>query len=205
MKYNFMKKILISLSIIAAVGATVVGVTRAYFSDTETSTGNTFSAGTLDLNLNGGNTNVVKFTVADVKPGDSGTGTWTVNNVGSLAGYLDLESISVVNDDNNCNEPESEVDATCTLTGGGELGANMNISLFVDTDNDGTLDGGETTIYAGTLDGIASSYDQNLALAASGTNYITLNWSISTDVGNIIQSDKATLDLTFELAQTSGQ
>jgi len=45
------KKILISLSIIAAVAAIVVGATTAFFSDTETSTGNTFTAGAIDLKI----------------------------------------------------------------------------------------------------------------------------------------------------------
>ena len=40
-----------SLAIIAAIGAIVVGATTAYFSDTETSTGNTFTAGNLDLKI----------------------------------------------------------------------------------------------------------------------------------------------------------
>ncbi len=46
-----MKKIIFSLAIIAAIGAIVVGATTAYFSDTETSTGNTFTAGNLDLKI----------------------------------------------------------------------------------------------------------------------------------------------------------
>jgi len=46
-----MKKILISLSIIGAVAAIAVGVTFALFNDTETSTGNIFTAGTLDLKV----------------------------------------------------------------------------------------------------------------------------------------------------------
>jgi len=45
------KKILISLSIIGVVAALAVGGTIAYFSDTETSTGNTFTAGVLDLKI----------------------------------------------------------------------------------------------------------------------------------------------------------
>jgi predicted ribosomally synthesized peptide with SipW-like signal peptide len=44
-------KILLSLSVIAAVAAIAIGGTVAYFSDTETSTGNTFTAGTLDLKV----------------------------------------------------------------------------------------------------------------------------------------------------------
>ena len=40
-----------SLAIIAAVGAVVIGGTTAYYSDVETSTGNTFTAGSLDLKI----------------------------------------------------------------------------------------------------------------------------------------------------------
>lgn len=45
------KKILMSLSVIAAAAAAVVGGTGAFFSDTETSTGNTFTAGAIDLKV----------------------------------------------------------------------------------------------------------------------------------------------------------
>ena len=45
------KKIIMSLSVIAAVSAAVVGGTGAFFSDTETSTGNTFTAGAIDLKV----------------------------------------------------------------------------------------------------------------------------------------------------------
>ena len=45
------KKIIISLSVIGAVAAIAVGGTIAYFSDTETSQGNTFTAGELDLQV----------------------------------------------------------------------------------------------------------------------------------------------------------
>lgn len=46
-----MKKIIVSLSMIAAVAAIAVGATTAFFSDTETSTGNTFTAGAIDLKV----------------------------------------------------------------------------------------------------------------------------------------------------------
>src|SRR3989344_149586 len=46
-----MKKILLSLSMIAVVGVVVLGATGAFFSDTETSTGNTFTAGAIDLQV----------------------------------------------------------------------------------------------------------------------------------------------------------
>jgi len=46
-----MKKILLSLSVVAAVSAVVLGATTAFYSDTETSTGNTFTAGAIDLTV----------------------------------------------------------------------------------------------------------------------------------------------------------
>ncbi len=65
-----MKKILISLSIVGAVAAIAIGATTAYFSDTETSTGNTFSAGTIDIAVNGQNPWEIQepFIFADMKP-----------------------------------------------------------------------------------------------------------------------------------------
>ncbi len=46
-----MKKILLSLTAIVFVGAAAAGATGAFFSDVETSTGNTFTAGALDLKV----------------------------------------------------------------------------------------------------------------------------------------------------------
>src|SRR3989338_2835752 len=49
MGININSKILLSVASIAAAAALIVGATVAFFSDTETSTGNTFAAGELDL------------------------------------------------------------------------------------------------------------------------------------------------------------
>jgi len=46
-----MKKILLSVLTIGLVSAIAFGATRAYFSDTETSAGNTFTAGSIDLGI----------------------------------------------------------------------------------------------------------------------------------------------------------
>jgi predicted ribosomally synthesized peptide with SipW-like signal peptide len=201
-----MKRILLSLMTIALVSALIGGGVYAYFSDTETSTGNTFTAGTLDLNLDGGNTNVVKFTVSDVKPGDNSGGTWTVANVGSIAGYLDLENISVSEAIGTTTDPEL-ADEVPPGTDTAQLGNYLMVHIFVDTNNNGSWDSGETDIL-GTdaapvaINTIASSYALDLSLAANGgTNYITLLWSVGTATDNRIQGDSVTLDITFELQQ----
>ena len=46
-----MKRILLSLGMIVFVGGLVAGATGAFFSDEETSTGNTFAAGDIDLQI----------------------------------------------------------------------------------------------------------------------------------------------------------
>jgi len=46
-----MKKILLSVATLAAVGAIVAGATGAFYGDVETSTGNTFTAGSIDLSI----------------------------------------------------------------------------------------------------------------------------------------------------------
>jgi len=51
MGININSKILLSVASIAAATALIVGATVAFFSDTETSTGNTFTAGSLDLQV----------------------------------------------------------------------------------------------------------------------------------------------------------
>src|SRR3989344_1767210 len=48
---NQMKKILFSSGLIVFVAAVTLSATGAFFSDTETSTGNTFTAGDIDLKI----------------------------------------------------------------------------------------------------------------------------------------------------------
>ena len=200
------KGILMSILMIGVVAMAAGVGTLAYFSDTETSTGNTFTAGTLNLTVDDQDgANIVKFTVSDIKPGDSDVGTWKLVNAGSLDGYIDLENISVT-DEENVN-PESETNTTEP----GDLGANMDVVLFWDdgagggTAGNGVQDGNETTIYSGKLKDIASSYDENYPLANGATTYVSMNWSVASTVGNDIQGDKSTLNIAFELAQTAGQ
>jgi predicted ribosomally synthesized peptide with SipW-like signal peptide len=83
-----MKALLMSLMVIALVGGLVGGGLFAHFSDTETSEGNTFTAGTLDLTVDGTN-ELPSEDVENMKPC-----CWVkweehqLLNVGSLAGVL---------------------------------------------------------------------------------------------------------------------
>lgn len=80
-----MRKILIALLGVLLVAALAGAGTFAYFSDTETSSGNTFTAGTVDISLDGSASGgEAYFSVGNMAPGDTVTKYVEVRNDGSL-------------------------------------------------------------------------------------------------------------------------
>jgi len=185
-----MKKILISLSIIVAVAAIVVGVTTAFFSDTETSTGNTFSAGSIDLILD--IDGVIKtdeapiFNLTDMKPGDLGEKTISLTvNDNPACGFL---SIDLTEDtDNTCTEPELLDEPACKDSDPGELNDQVEFAVWKD-DGDNVYEVGETIVAEGNLTG-----DQNWAIGELSpvTQYYGVGWCFGdwkvTQVGNVMK------------------
>ncbi len=155
-----MKKILTSLSIIGLVAAMAIGATMAYFQDTETSAGNTFTAGTVDLkiDLQCPGTNCGWDTPrdlhddpfffnpfnCDIKPGDKGevTLSWHID---SNDVWGRIRTADIYDYERNCTEPEKNdpvnPDPTCQLdpTGiYGELGNYLTFTIWMD---EGNVDG----------------------------------------------------------------
>jgi len=154
-----MKRILLSLSIIGIVSAIVIGATVAYFGDTETSTGNTLTAGSIDLKIdlhcpdNGCDFPLrdlldkpAFFRECDIKPGDSGevTISWHVYNNNAWAR---IRVADIYDYENNCTDPEIEAgDLTCDNNDPthGELSQNLKLTIWLD---EGSVEGwqcGET-------------------------------------------------------------
>jgi predicted ribosomally synthesized peptide with SipW-like signal peptide len=152
-----MKKIILSVAMIAAVAAVAIGATTAYFSDVETSTGNTFTAGAIDLKVdsqcsyNGqqseecgswalADLNTLNsskfFNFSDVKPGDSGENTISLH-VTSNNAYACAYIKNLSNNDNGINEPESAVDSN-DGPGNGELQNKILFTVWRDTGVQGT-------------------------------------------------------------------
>ena len=205
------KKILISLITIGAVSIIAIGGTVAYFFDTETSTGNTFSAGTLDLEVDSQNPwTSTPFTIGDVKPGDSGSKTILLKNVGSLPKpggppwtskvFITFENLQ--DNDVSCSEPEGKVDDTCGSGEVGELSENLNIRVrdYWGENCDGALRFDETKTLAEWV-GTGKTF-LNDDMPAGDVNCIIIDWSIPSSAGNEIQSDQAVFDITFTLEQT---
>ena len=194
------KKILASIVVIALMASALGIGTYAVLSDNETSVGNSFTAGTLDLKINGADTNVVAFTVTNMRPGNQPKNTFVLSNAGSLNGVLDISNVVLSDAENGRIEPEIEAgDTTDDL---GELSSVVNLRLFIDADSNGWIGAGDTVFFNGKVNTLPASFDLNQPIAAGGSvNIVALFdwWSTPTD--NQAQSDSFTLDLTFQLSQ----
>jgi predicted ribosomally synthesized peptide with SipW-like signal peptide len=80
-----MKKIVLSIFAIGIVSVGAFYATKAFFNDTETSTGNTFSAGTIDIAVDGQNPWAQKepFVLEDMKPSQHAYTEYVIQNVGT--------------------------------------------------------------------------------------------------------------------------
>jgi predicted ribosomally synthesized peptide with SipW-like signal peptide len=153
------KKIVMSLAVIAAATVVMAGGTVAYFTDTEKSTGNTFTAGTIDLKIDSecyygvgsqltacpndaahGNwaltdleSGVHKFfNYNDIKPGSWGEDTISLHLTSNPA-WAWMKVVAAGDLENGCNEPEKETEAGCEADNDGELAENMHYLIWQDT------------------------------------------------------------------------
>ena len=203
-----MKKI-IGLTIAALLIIGIVGVgTFAYFSDTATSTGNTWTAGTLVLSESTTGTAVAANMVGAgpsingsvqfglVKPGSSGTITWTLSNTGNVAGTLTMVALTTFGQGGAPNAPEAAAETAL----GGVKGLDTGITIWVTRDTTDIL--GTTAAYV-PMSGLdtALNLEINKTITIGTPMVYVLNWQVPTSVGNEIQGDTANLNITFTLNQ----
>ncbi|PIR38601.1 MAG: hypothetical protein COV34_00800 [Candidatus Zambryskibacteria bacterium CG10_big_fil_rev_8_21_14_0_10_42_12] len=173
-----MFKILLRLGVIGAIALAATSGTGAFFSDTESSTGNTFSAGAIDLKIdnesyyngafNDGTSWELKdlgegdffFNFIDLKPDDEGEDTISLH-VDDNDAWACMNIEITENTDNGCNEPEAaDGDTTCgdPGVGEGELQNEINFVWWAD-DGDNVLetDESEKTFIQSSLADIAST------------------------------------------------
>lgn len=205
-----MKKILFSLMTMVLVIGMVGAGAFAQFFDTETSTGNTFTAGTLNLEVSGADPLVDKFTVTKTYGGDSGEKDWALKNTGDMAGSLDITFSNLVNDENGANEPEvadaQEDEASVCAVGAcqtdGELAGVLDLLIYIDQVEDDTyVPADDQLVYDGFASGIIGQQLSDYVMAAGYAKSIRIEWSIAGGIDNEIQSDIAGFDIEFELLQ----
>jgi len=205
-----MKKIINAFSFIAIIAGVVLGATGAYFTDTETSPTNVFATGTLDLTTDGPNT-TLPIQVTNIKPGDFGSGTIRLKNVGTITGDIIATTINKTDDkENDCNPPEALADTTCGNPGAGEgeLDDYLKLTIWADTNGNGILDGAETYFASSSqslssLSGITFLPSAEVSLSANQTVDIKVKWEADPAHlgGNIFQSDSTSFSLTFDFKQ----
>jgi len=216
-----MKKILGSVGVLAVVGALVLGATGAFFSDTET--GNTFTAGAIDLKVDSLSTyngdsyttttwgqNVLGvditserfFDFADIKPGDTGLTRVSLHVINNDA-YVCAAVSNLASNDNGLTEPENAVDSTSGV-GEGELDEEMLWTIWKDTNNNGIQDGEEIVLASGNpVNGMLAVYDSTSSVLAGGqTAYLGVKWELPAASGNETQTDSLTGDISFTVVQS---
>jgi predicted ribosomally synthesized peptide with SipW-like signal peptide len=218
-----MKKLLLS-SMFVVLALLLMGAgTYALLSDTEVSTGNTFTSGTLNLQVGAADPCTDKVTLSGVKPTDTGNAaTWLAKNLGSVAGNFGIATSAITNLENTITEPESA--AGDVTTPAGELGGLLKIAMWMDADKSSGWTSGD---YYLKTDGTKVSWQTGesvlpAAAYAAVDSYASKSWTglqtvaASTDAGNfkveynfpdggsgdnVAQGDSSALDITFSLTQ----
>lgn len=185
-------RIIASIAALVFVGAIIASATGAFFSDTETSTGNTFTAGDIDLQIDNesytvatstqgsgpsnlvaspwtswGMTDIIAgthkfFDFTDLKPGDVGEDTISIH-VGSNNAWMCAAARVTSDLDNSMTEPEDESSPLAgDGTADGDLDTGINFMFWRD-DGDNVLEVGETPFLNGSLASMGAAGQITLA------------------------------------------
>ncbi len=192
-----MKRTLMSLLTVCAAAALLGllgGGTLAALSDTETSAGNSFTAGTLLLKVNGESVPGLLLPVGPVTPGGGSSGTIQLTNDGTIDGVVEIKILGV--DDAEGDNPSTE---TGSLAEPGELSQLLQVSM--------TYDG--TPLASGAvLSSLSGASYPSLALGAHQTRNLDVSWSLpasdalgATTLLSDTMGDTAGLTVQFTLSQ----
>ena len=193
-KMGISRGLAISVSVLI-LAAAVAGINWAKFSATKISTGNTLSAGTLELSIEKPGT--WTGNVDNLKPGEEGRKTITVKNTGSIDGVLKVTKVEIKgNNENGCGDPEIE-NGDDPGNNDGELPEYLIITIG-NTDDEDLFANGDL---ASLANGDTPLTGANVDLDANADTDIVVKYRVPEDTGNIIQSDNCDFTITFTLEQ----
>jgi len=211
-----MRRILFPLLVIGLAGGLFTLGSGAFFSDTETDTGNTITAGTLDLSLTGTGYASSQCDIASYQPasdgnvnfdGSLGTCKIPAKNVGSLDGDLYLRAVVT----NTACDAVPVLPDTEFCDGGGDLGGQLHQSLCsravngtstLGADGNQPCGGGIATDVGHVIaNGLAHACAKVAGPLKAGDTY-TIEFDLADHaVTNVSQGDRVTFDFYFELVQ----
>jgi len=217
------KKVLLSIFIVACIGLFLGAGVYSLFQDVETTTANTFAAGTLDLQVGDTNPTTARINIPALKPGDTGTAaSWQMQNLGTVPGNLNITTSAITNNENTRSAIESAAGDTTGGAAEGELGGNLTVAFWTDTANDGWNDPADyylqsdstqvhwasgATLPPAAYD-LLNNYNSDswsnvqTALGTGSIGYFKVDYNLPLATTNVIQSDNSTFDITFALTQT---
>lgn len=169
------RRALAGAALVGAIGASAGAGTAAYFSDDVQTEDNTIQTGDIDLRTNGNDSPTTTINVGPVGPGQSGSQSLSLNNVGSLNGYLSLVF----------GTPDSRNDLTEILE--------VTVSIGGTEIRRGTFD----TVF----DGEGEWSNADIPLNGGQTKNLTIDWSLPGGAGNDVQNLEAIGDITIQLNQ----
>lgn len=206
------KLLLLTLTLLLVAGMAGAG-TFAYFTDTETSTGNIFTAGTLDLKIKDGGLYwsdgiaTAEWALSNMKPGDEAYGSVDLKNFGSVyANHTEITCDYTITDPPG-PEPDTEENTPADKMAGKMVITTMTYSYTNEVDC-------LPRITDENGNGVKDLYDlkacggvDNLPLVQSGTQFGRLDMIVRFDpnAGNDFQGDTLNLTVVFTLNQDASQ
>ncbi len=214
-----MRKLLLSMLAIFLVIGLVGGGTFAWLQDTETSTGNTFTAGTLDLTLGdadegpGADGVTATWTMSNMVPGVTTVGPLSVNlqNSGTVAANHveisfshSIDDLPDVESDTNKSSTSGEMARWIEITSMTYNGIDFK-ATYIDANGNGFFDLEDVTLppytnVGGPLDNLVPPLPNNVGLRS-----FAMALKFNAGATNDIQGDTLTTTVTFTLNQDSSQ
>lgn len=222
-----MKTILSAIFTVALVSVLVGAGTFAYYTDTETSSDNTFTAGEMDLVLldmdenkldRDGDSVSTSWSMDNMIPGDSIVVSHvTLMNIGNVsAHHIELsfsntidESSNVVESDTNPDSVPADlakfIEITMMSYDGSIFVPDTNNPLLYDSNGNGWYDLNDLTLSPNTDVGGAFDNLKPPVANGEGTEYLTMGLYFRPEATNDIQGDILTTTVTFTLNQDESQ
>lgn len=203
-------------SIVLGAAAMISVGTYAAFQDTETLAGNTFTAGTIDLEVDGTSMVPMVFTASN----PSAVQKVLLKNTGSLSAKsisFAFTTVGLMKDGNGCAEAEDEsanADLECgdndgvtpTVDETGDIDqAALNVEVYRDSDKDGSIDVGSMPFYTGPLAGLidpVATDTVTVSEAGGASDSVQYLFKMSAgDMSNKMMTDKLTFNVDATLHQ----
>jgi len=213
------RKFLIPALATALVIGLVMAGTWAYFSDAETSSGNTFTAGTLDLKVSDWNEGfgdgvTATWSMSNMTPGVTTVGPFSVllqNSATIAADHVEIgfshsidEATNPVESDTNPNSTSGEMARWIEITSMTYNGVDLK-ATYTDANSNGFFDLEDVTLspytaVGGPLDNLLPPPPNS-----GGTRFFMMALKFNAGATNDIQGDVLITTVTFTLNQDASQ